>query len=56
MGGPKHRFRVSMLVCLETFLLKKPGGEQRQVDGGPVEACSGSRAREAVYRTGASLA
>lgn len=54
MVGPKHRLGESMLLvlyCLEVFWVKKPGGEQRQVVGGPVEACSGSRSREATYRT-----
>lgn len=32
-------------------MVKKPGGERRQVDRGPVEACSGSRSRETAYRT-----
>lgn len=36
---------------LEEKLVELPGEERRQVDGGPVEACSGSGSREAAKRT-----
>lgn len=47
-GWTKHKVRLNIIHCLASFLVRKPGGEQRQIDKGSVKF---GRSSEATYKT-----